>query len=1545
MYLTPASALSGHKLLFEIHTAGGTVAQVTAPELTAKAWKYVAVSETSSGTLTLYVNGEQVGQATGETIAPATLGSTPSGYLGKSLVSGDPDFKGSLSNVAFYGKALPAERIKAHYDAAQLPVNTAAPTISGTAKDGSTLTAKAGSWSGLTPFTFAYQWTRCNNAGAECVQVVSVPETKATETKYTLGHEDVGKTLRIKVTATNSAGEGSATSAQTAVVAAVKPSNKTLPAFSGEAKVGELLSVSEGSWEGSPVTAFSYQWETCNSAGKSCKHITGATTASYRVLATQVGDTLRAIVTAENSAGSASATSEATAVVTPGAPVNILAPAISGTAQDGQTLTASTGSWAGSEPITSYAYQWQSCNLKGESCTNIAGASGSSYMLTPSNVGSTLDVVVTASNSVGSTPATSPVTAVVAVIPPANTAAPTITGTATDGQTLTASTGSWSGTPPLSYGYQWQSCNSKGEGCSSIAGATSSTYTLTHGDVGTTLRVAVTAKNAGGEATSSSAASAVVAPLAPANVEPPAISGTAEEGETLTASTGNWSGTPPLEYAYRWERCNSKGECSAIEGALASSYKLRQEDVGSTIGVSVTARNAAGETSSGFTQSAVVKARPPANTAAPTISGNAQEGQTLTAGTGSWSGTPPLTYTYQWQRCYGAETSCTSIAGATASQYTLASEDVGTTPQVIVIAANAGGSASATSEVAPVVAPTPPANETPPTISGPAQDGLPLTAHVGEWSGSPQVTFTYQWESCDSLGEGCVAIAGATEPTYAPQISEVGGTLRVVVTATAINYTSATSSSAPTGVIEPGPYDASPFGSMGARPAQFDDPGGVALTANGEILVLDRGNDRIEEFNQADEYLGQLGGEGSGDGQLLSPKAIAVRPGGEVWVMDTGNRRVEEFNESGEYVSQFSVEDAFDEGIVIDRHGDLWISETNEGRLAVFRPNGELLTTVGSRGSSPGQLGEPEGLAIDSTGDVWVADWSHSKVDEFNEAGEFIKEFGTRGTGAGDLKQPYAIAVDANGDVWVGEVGNDRIQEFNQGGTYVAQVGSEGAGAGQLRLSAPIGVAVNANGLWVTDPGNQRVERWLMPPTAPSNTAAPQTAGEAVDGRTLTASPGEWTGTPLRYFYQWQRCNAIGGECSDIEGAQGETFELAGVDVGMIVRVLVQASNAGGSANAASTPTSTISPATPPSSTAAPTITGAPQDGATLSASTGTWSGTPASYYTYQWESCNASGGEFAPVEGATNAEYQLGEGDVDTTLRVRVTAVNAGGMVQATSTASARVQPEPAGEIEAPSISGAPDAREVLEAHPGAWTGTDRQFSYQWESCSPSGSECAPIEGATEPEYDLGEGDVGTTLRVRVGVESTVAALTDVSSATPVIGGAQALASVTAPTISGRPQSGQTLTASPGGWSGPGSIGYGYQWQTCSSFGEQCQDIHGATSASYTPQAASEGDTVRVVVTADNETQSVSRSSSAFQPIAGSLAPAVEQEPSLTGTPIVGHTLTVTPGAWSGEGPATYSISGSAAVRAAGALGSKARPRAPTSSRKQTWATRWRCS
>jgi hypothetical protein len=202
--------------------------------------------------------------------------------------------------------------------------------------------------------------------------------------------------------------------------------------------------------------------------------------------------------------------------------------------------------------------------------------------------------------------------------PPRNLTPPTITGTARVSNPLTTSTGTWQG-KSLRFAYQWLRCDSAGANCSAIGGATVSTYTVTTADVDHTLRVIATATNRYGSAAATSAPTAVIQgtppppppppppPVPPSNTAPPTINGTVQQGQTLTSSTGTWSGSTPMTYSYQWQRCDTSGAaCAPISGATTSSYVLVLADVGSTIRVSVTASNSAGSATASSVATVVV---------------------------------------------------------------------------------------------------------------------------------------------------------------------------------------------------------------------------------------------------------------------------------------------------------------------------------------------------------------------------------------------------------------------------------------------------------------------------------------------------------------------------------------------------------------------------------------------------------------------------------------------------------------------------------------------------------------------------------------------------------------------------------------------------------------------------------------------------------------------------------------------------------------------------------------------------------------------------
>ena len=162
-------------------------------------------------------------------------------------------------------------------------------------------------------------------------------------------------------------------------------------------------------------------------------------------------------------------------------PVNTVAPVISGTTTLGSVLTTTNGTWTGTTPIT-YSYQWK------RNGSNILGETNSTYTLVVADSSANITCSVTATNSVGSSTTTSN-TITAGNYAPINTVAPAITGTATEGQVVTCSTGTWTGAPTITYTYQWK------RNGSNIGSATNSTYTLVTADVSQSITCEVTATN------------------------------------------------------------------------------------------------------------------------------------------------------------------------------------------------------------------------------------------------------------------------------------------------------------------------------------------------------------------------------------------------------------------------------------------------------------------------------------------------------------------------------------------------------------------------------------------------------------------------------------------------------------------------------------------------------------------------------------------------------------------------------------------------------------------------------------------------------------------------------------------------------------------------------------------------------------------------------------------------------------------------------------------------------------------------------------------
>jgi len=573
-------------------------------------------------------------------------------------------------------------------------------------------------------------------------------------------------------------------------------------------------------------------------------------------------------------------------------------------------------------------------------------------------------------------------------------------------------------------------------------------------------------------------------------------------------------------------------------------------------------------------------------------------------------------------------------------------------------------------------------------------------------------------------------------------------------------------------------------------------PQGVALDAAGDLYIADATADVIEKVTPAGA-LSLIAGTGSAGtptpgpathSALHGPTGVAVDAAGNLYIGDTGNHEVEEVTPAGTLsmiagtgtagrpTAGVATASALGEpsGLAVDAAGDVYIPDggtsgnpyvekvTPQGVLSLAAGNGTVgAPRAGVATASP--LRTPTGVAVDGSGDLFIADAAANVIEKVSSGGT-LSVFAGRSNGAGEqsangvatsshLSSPTGVAVDASGDLYVADQTNNRIEEVTPAGTLSILAGSGlsaaptyGAAALSSGLQRPFAIAVSPTGAeFVADTQHFTVDR--LAPGPPVATAAPGITGAIKQGQTLTAGPGSWTNAPSSFSYRWQDCDATGSACADIPGASAVTYTLTGADSGQTVRVVVTAVTIGGSGTAASVPTPPIVPLAP-AATALPSISGAAVDAQTLTASPGSWTSHPTSY-TYQWQDCDASGQNCTDIDGQAAFAYALQYNDIGDTLRVKVTAHNAGGMATASSPPTAVIAPAtiawanvlPPADLQAPAVSGAGAVGAVLACSPGQWANEPTAFSYEWTS------DDRPIDGATSAAYTVTRADRGRTL------------------------------------------------------------------------------------------------------------------------------------------------------------------------------------------------------
>jgi len=287
-------------------------------------------------------------------------------------------------------------------------------------------------------------------------------------------------------------------------------------------------------------------------------------------------------------------------------------------------------------------------------------------------------------------------------------------------------------------------------------------------------------------------------------------------------------------------------------------------------------------------------------------------------------------------------------------------------------------------------------------------------------------------------------------------------------------------------------------------PLGLNAPRAIAAGLNDDLYVADSRNHRVLHIASDGSLLhewGTFADQLSGDapiGTFNEPWGIAVGPDGSVYVTDTWNHRIQKFSEDGRPIKMWGQygqplpdvpesKSSFwgPRGVAVDSQGQVYVADTGNKRIAIFDSDGNYLTEFGTAGFDPGQFDEPVGVAVSNDGMVFVTDTWNQRIQSFVASEDAMiylpaAQWDVNAWFGQSLDNKPFIAVGADNHVFITDPEGYRVIEFTSDGQFVRTWGDFGTGVSEIGLAA--GVTVDAQGnIWVTDAGNNRILKYILP--------------------------------------------------------------------------------------------------------------------------------------------------------------------------------------------------------------------------------------------------------------------------------------------------------------------------------------------------------------------------------------------------------------------------------------------------------------------------------